>query len=155
LVIDEFKKQYPGDKDKFTVWDKSHAKMHNIIRAFRDFPKLHGADLVVTCPAFDSKDEETLEQVPLLEGGDKFIKEIMGLFDCIFYIKPSYNGTSMEYKLVTRDTGKIRAKNPSRKLQTVLNITEGVADRFTLARVLQEIQGTGVGNNQSKEVIRT
>ncbi len=152
IVIDEYKKQYAGDKDKFTVWDKAHSKMHNIIRAFRDFPKLHGADLVVTCPAFDSKDEDSLEQVPLLEGADKFVKEIMGLFDCIFYVKPYYNGTNMEYKLVTRDTGKIRAKNPSRTLQTVLDITEGKADRWTLESVLNHINNPVTKEVSSEEI---
>jgi AAA domain len=140
VVIDEFKKIHPSDKDKFTVWDKSHNKIHQLIRAFRDFPKLYNIDVIFTCPAFDAKDEDTLEQVPLLEGADKFIKEVMGQFDSIFYIKPLYTGSKVEYKLVTRDTGKIRAKNPSRTLQTVLDITEGNPERWTLKKVLDEVR---------------
>ena len=136
IFIDEFKKQYPTDKDKFTVWDKAHAAIHNMIRSYRDFPLLYDVNLIMTCPAFDSKDGDTLEQVPLLEGADKFVKEVMGQFDSIFYIKTLFNGTKVEYKLVTRDTGKIRAKNPSRTLGTVLDITEGNQDRWTLNKVL-------------------
>lgn len=137
IFIDEFKTQYPQDKDKFTVWDKAHNAMHNMIRSYRDFPVLYDINLIMTCPACDSKDGDSIEQVPLLEGADKFVKEIMGQFDSIYYIKPTYNGTKVEYKLVTRDTGKIRAKNPSRTLGTVLDITEDNVDRWTLDKVLK------------------
>jgi hypothetical protein len=139
IFFQEYEKKADKSKDnwKWTAWDREHADIHNFLRSMRDFPVMYDINLIMTCPAYEEKDGETTVQFPLLDGLSKFINEVMGQFDSIFYIQPTMIGNTIEYKLITRNTGKIKAKNPSRTLATVLDVTEGKDNRWTLKTILE------------------
>ncbi len=109
-----------------------------MLRAYRDFPKNKGTNLVVTSLAKDKVDEDKVERIPNIPGSG-FPYEVLGLFDAVLYTFTTMRDNKVSFKLLSRDTGKVRAKTPSRTMETILSIDEKDEKRETLNTIIDSI----------------
>lgn len=129
VIIDAILKQKEKENSKtkgeivMKDWGTLLNKMVSIIRSFRDLPK---TSFVLTALCEESKNESTgeISVVPAFDG--KIKQTIDGYFDEVFYAFTTEgkdeNGvsTGIKYGLLTRNNGRMRAKDRSGRLPLVV-----------------------------------
>lgn len=116
VCMDKILEDEKIDKARIQDWGTLNSKMERLIRAFRDLP-MH---FIATGLAESEVDKTTGEVriVPLLQG--KFQKSIAAYFDEVFYAYTKQVGDEIKYFILTKNSGKVTAKDRSGKLPQVI-----------------------------------
>jgi len=123
-IVYKIQKEITGGKSgkQLTIgeWGQIISQAEELVRAYLDFPRLHGVNLVITALSQDKADDETLVKVPAMPGKDLPYK-VMSLVDAVLYSFTRTTEGKQQYKLLTRGSDKISAKIRTEKVDLVID----------------------------------
>ena len=133
-VIDEVKQ---GKEKQLSMgeWGTVVERINALVKAFRDFPLKKDVNLIMTSLTKEEQDEDQIYKRPDIVG--KASSSISALVDAVLYTFTQSKDGKIQYKVLTKDTGKVAAKVRSSALGLVVD-----ADLTNIINILNQKEET-------------
>lgn len=115
-IIEEVKQ---GKEKQLSMgeWGTVVERINSLVKAFRDFPLKKDVNLVMTSLTKEKEDEDQIYKRPDIIG--QAANSVSALVDAVLYTFSQSKEGKIQYKVLTKDTGKIAAKSRSARLPIV------------------------------------